>query len=483
MRLGVGLGVLGLGVVALGWWARAHYAPYMQDVVTAQSQVLAMASVHGVQASVAGRDITVTGTVDGPAEHQALFSAFDAVRGRRVVHDRTVVLPLVDPYTLSATALNGAVTASGHAPNEGVRNRLAAQAAGELTLAAGAPDATWPDAAGLGLAALAVFEEGQLQISGRSLAFSGVLATPQAEADIRAALAVLPADYTSSFDVTYLDDGTPPAWRLSHDAALGARLSGKLPMGVSGAQVAEALGVATLDDTSTVALMGDAGAVSPVLARLAPWMADIETLTIAEGPDGTEVEVGFGAGADLELLGAALGADLDGAARNLTLHLREVPATGADGDRRTHVASGRDEVLAGGFWLPAPGFAPDATTCAAQVDAVLGASRIGFVTGSSRLDARARGAVNALAGVLSPCLREAGLRAEIGGHTDATGSEDANLALSRERASAVRAALLARGVPEAGLAAEGYGASQPIADNATEEGRAANRRTAVRWIE
>jgi len=96
MRLGVGLGVLGLGVVALGWWARAHYAPYMQDVVTAQSQVLAMASVHGVQASVAGRDITVTGIVDGPAEHQALFSAFDAVRGRRVVHDRTVVLPLIE---------------------------------------------------------------------------------------------------------------------------------------------------------------------------------------------------------------------------------------------------------------------------------------------------------------------------------------------------------------------------------------------------
>lgn len=483
MRLAVGLGVLGVGVIALGWWARAQYAPYMQDFVTRQAQVVAGATVHGVQTSVSGRDITVRGLIDGPAEHQAVFDAFEAVRGRRVVIDQTEVLPLVEPFTLSGEGLAGVVTASGHAPNEALRTRLAARAAGDLTLAAGAPDAVWGDAAELGLAALAVFEEGRLEISGRSLSFSGVLATPQAEAEIRSALAVLPAEYSSSFAVTYLDDGTPPAWQLTYDPAQGARLAGKLPVAVSASQVASALGIAALEDTSTTALIGEAGAVSPVLAALAPWMAEIETLDVSEGPDGTIVDVGFGAGADLELLGAALGADLGGAVQGLTLRLHEAPVSGAEGDNRSHAVTGRDEVLSGGFWLPAVSFTPDAASCAAEVDAVLGASRIGFVTGSARLDARARGAVNALAGVLAPCLRQAGLRAEIGGHTDATGSEEANLALSRERAAAVRAALLTRGVPEAGLSAEGYGASQPVADNATEEGRAANRRTAVRWIE
>ena len=64
-----------------------------------------------------------------------------------------------------------------------------------------------------------------------------------------------------------------------------------------------------------------------------------------------------------------------------------------------------------------------------------------------------------------------------------TGSDEANLALSLARAQAVRAALLARGLPEGALTAEGFGASVPVADNATDEGRAANRRTAVRWIE
>jgi len=46
---------------------------------------------------------------------------------------------------------------------------------------------------------------------------------------------------------------------------------------------------------------------------------------------------------------------------------------------------------------------------------------------------------------------------------------------------AVQNAMIARGVPAEALTAVGYGASKPIADNSTEAGRAANRRTTVRW--
>jgi len=71
------------------------------------------------------------------------------------------------------------------------------------------------------------------------------------------------------------------------------------------------------------------------------------------------------------------------------------------------------------------------------------------------------------------------LALSIEGHTDDRGPAAYNQALSERRAEAVRAALLARGLggdAATRLTAAGRGASQPIADNATDEGRAKNRR-------
>lgn len=62
------------------------------------------------------------------------------------------------------------------------------------------------------------------------------------------------------------------------------------------------------------------------------------------------------------------------------------------------------------------------------------------------------------------------------GHTDNTGEEAANNALSDQRAAAVVEYLVGRGVPASRLEAKGYGFSRPIAPNETEEGRAKNRR-------
>jgi outer membrane protein OmpA-like peptidoglycan-associated protein len=65
------------------------------------------------------------------------------------------------------------------------------------------------------------------------------------------------------------------------------------------------------------------------------------------------------------------------------------------------------------------------------------------------------------------------------GHTDATGSDDLNLDLSRRRAQSVANHLAGQQVQETRFTLMGYGESQPIADNATTEGRAANRRVEV----
>lgn len=65
---------------------------------------------------------------------------------------------------------------------------------------------------------------------------------------------------------------------------------------------------------------------------------------------------------------------------------------------------------------------------------------------------------------------------EVAGHTDSRGSDAYNMALSQQRADAVRNHLIKKGIEADRLTAVGYGESQPVADNATEEGRFKNRR-------
>ena len=69
---------------------------------------------------------------------------------------------------------------------------------------------------------------------------------------------------------------------------------------------------------------------------------------------------------------------------------------------------------------------------------------------------------------------------DVMGHTDSTGSDSYNLDLSRRRAESVKNDLVMRGVSSARIATIGYGEQYPRADNATEAGRALNRRVEIR---
>lgn len=69
------------------------------------------------------------------------------------------------------------------------------------------------------------------------------------------------------------------------------------------------------------------------------------------------------------------------------------------------------------------------------------------------------------------------LKLEIGGHTDNVGKAEDNLILSTNRAKSIVEYLVSRGIDGKRLVYKGYGATQPIADNTTEQGRAQNRRT------
>ncbi|MBN2973062.1 OmpA family protein [Roseomonas aeriglobus] len=71
---------------------------------------------------------------------------------------------------------------------------------------------------------------------------------------------------------------------------------------------------------------------------------------------------------------------------------------------------------------------------------------------------------------------------DVYGHTDSTGADAYNQTLSERRATAVADYLAGRGVNPARLGTRGFGETQPIASNATEDGRAANRRVEIKIV-
>ena len=97
-----------------------------------------------------------------------------------------------------------------------------------------------------------------------------------------------------------------------------------------------------------------------------------------------------------------------------------------------------------------------------------------FDTGSATISADSIDVLTDAANALKAA--PAGSKVEVGGHTDNTGDAATNLKLSDERANAVRNKLTELGVATDALSAKGYGDTKPVADNATEEGRAKNRR-------
>ncbi len=101
---------------------------------------------------------------------------------------------------------------------------------------------------------------------------------------------------------------------------------------------------------------------------------------------------------------------------------------------------------------------------------------IHFDTDSAKLRADSMPALNAVLGLIK---NHAGSRWIIAGHTDNQGSEEHNQPLSERRAASVITWLKTHGVEEESLVPQGFGATRPLADNATAGGRALNRRVEI----
>lgn len=201
------------------------------------------------------------------------------------------------------------------------------------------------------------------------------------------------------------------------------------------------------------------GASAPALAQR---LADKAPAAIAEAGGGTQVQARFISPRGLAsrhpvLTGAE---DLDeGTRAKIARAVAAIPGVGgirwSDGDMMAE---------AGAVVL-------NPLHCQEDVQALLRARTIRFEESSSRIDEASLGLIDEVAAALRPCL---GSIIQITGHSDNSGPEPGNIALSADRAEAVRRALIRRGIPDDGLRARGIGSRTPV--EGLDPGDPANRR-------
>ena len=102
-----------------------------------------------------------------------------------------------------------------------------------------------------------------------------------------------------------------------------------------------------------------------------------------------------------------------------------------------------------------------------------------FDTGKATLKPTSNKALNNLVDVLK--LKNT-MVVEIQGHTDNVGKPEDNMKLSQQRAEAVKTFLVSKGIDTKRVTAKGYGDTSPVENNATESGKAKNRRTSLKVL-
>ncbi len=416
--------------------------------------------------SVAADGVAIVAIASSDVEKRQLEAALAKAtpQGLKVTTTISAPRPVLTPFTLRFVIdARGARFDACSADTEEARGAIlaaavAAGAKGDLTctIGMGVPSPHWAEATTAAMAALAEIGAGTVTFSDADitlLADDGVAqaAFDRAVGELRAALP----------DVFSLDAKMPEKAKV---AAGPAEFTASLDAKTQRAELRGRLS----DDRMQAAV------ASFAKARFGAGKVYVATLLDPTLPDGWTERV---------LAGLQALAALDSGkvmVRQDTVEISGVSGSKTASDTISRVLSDRlgqgktfkidvtyDKALDPMAGLPTP------AECLDRVHAVMSGRKITFDPGSAELDAGSGAVMDKLAVALKNC---GALKMEIGGHTDAQGSANGNLALSQARAEAVMVALQGRQVDVSAMKAVGYGEGVPVADNGNDAGREANRR-------
>ncbi len=459
----------------------------------AKAALTALAQLDRGELSMTDAEVVLTGVSRSESDLKKLGREIRGMQGDGAPWRTELVFepPLLSPFPLDVVKLDGGgMEIAGAALDEKGRRdigravrRLGGLASpSDVVLATGASEG-WTERAIAAFPALKSVDAGRLEIRDDQIALIGDVATPEAAETAQAEIEALLGP-EARIELTPREPRRASLLTLTLDQADTLTVSGRAPEGLPTDEVIALLGLgaASGDKVLETGGRGDAEKWRDGLRELGEFLPEFETLSVEIDEERASLDGSLVAASDERQVRRFL---KDGFARAFDARLTVEPSgrVYGDGETRVSVLTGRDEVYRGGYWLPKV-TVENPEDCARASELVLLTNTIRFIVGSAELDVRARKLVNELSSIASECLTaESPLALDIGGHTDSTGGSSYNMGLSEKRAQSVRDALIARGVSGDAMKATGYGETQPIGDNETEEGRTVNRRISFDWID
>jgi OmpA-OmpF porin, OOP family len=445
------------GVIPLVvFWAIAAWTSTIaleSDLAARSTAALKDTVLDKSRIAVAGRDVTFAADAFSEDGRRSAVASVEAVAGVRLVNDETRLVPEAKPFVWSAERDVVRVTLGGSSPLPASKGRLveAAHASlggvevvDQMNLSRGAPP-RFDSAALLLIDQIGKLKDGKITISDTNVSLAGMARDLGGREAIAAALKNLP----EGFSVAANEIRAPPyIFQAYKDpVAVTLTLTGYVPDNNVHAAIAAAAGRKFFGEKVVDNLKASVGAPSGFAGAVAPALGALSRLST-----GTLVV----SDREVKLSGDAF---YDAAAIQIRGGLgKDFPK---DWQFRADVSV-------------KPAAAPvDATVCQQLFSDLLAKGTIRFESGRATIDPDSVGLLDRL---IETALRCPSAAIEIAGHTDADGEDGFNQALSEKRAQAVMDYLVKAGLPANRFTPIGYGSSQPVASNDTDEGKAQNRR-------